>query len=900
MNNTIPSEISQPFRPRARVLQLLGDELIGSARLAVFELVKNAYDADANKVVVRLDLASEEPTITVRDDGEGMTLDTLRSVWLVPGDDHRRRQRLSDQRTTRHQRLPLGEKGLGRFAVHKLGNRITLVTRARGSDECVVEIDWNELIAQPYLDQAPVTIKLRIPRRFPDNKTGTSIRIRELRTDWTRGGEVRRLHNQITSICSPFEEPSGFQAVLRVPGCEEWIADLPDASEILDRAIWKFSFQADKDRFDWRYEFCQVPGFNLDSRVVEKSGDWLKLPSRRGDDRMEKKVVADEATFKGIGSVTGEFYVYDRDREVRQRLTNIRLLENYLDETGGVRVYRDGIRVYNYGELGDDWLGLDLRRVNVPTRRISRNIILGAVHLSLRESTSLIEKTNREGFVENDACVQLRRIVLGALAALEEERQLDKERIRRLTAKPDDPISRIEKPIEELRRELKRQGVDDRFENYVVKIENDYRNMQETLLSAGMSGLNLAVVFHEVERGVRALHQVIAEGEDMESAARQARDLMRLLDGFSTLLRRDSKKQHSGRKLVKAARQFNRLRLRHHRVRLVCPLLRSGSDGFHSRFAFSLVLGALNNLIDNALYWLRVRWPDLPAEDDSPERKLYIGVSHDFDAGPAIVVADNGVGFEGDAPENLVRPFFTRKPDGMGLGLYYANLAMELNEGQCVFPRPGEVEVPDEFDGAVVALIFKEVEMMLPTPRVIVIDDESKHLLGLTEGLNRYGAACLPIHFTGETENIPPCPHVRVIFADLHLTGGPVTDHAKDFSTIGGLIEDSIKPSGPYLIVLWTQYPEQADRLRNYLNNLEGVTKPFTVRALNKNDHLDSVDGSVKSTEVLVEAIRRIVTGQPQVAALLNWEERVLDAAADTISSILELAEPVTAGLSQK
>ena len=78
--------------------------------------------------------------------------------------------------------------------------------------------------------------------------------------------------------------------------------------------------------------------------------------------------------------------------------------------------------------------------------------------------------------------------------------------------------------------------------------------------------------------------------------------------------------------------------------------------------------------------------------------------------GPALVVADNGTGFQGDEPENLVRPFFTRKPHGMGLGLYYANLAMELNGGQLVFPLPGEVEVPDGFDGAVIAMIFKAAE----------------------------------------------------------------------------------------------------------------------------------------------------------------------------------------------
>ena len=78
--------VTEPFRPRARVLQLLGDELIGSPRLAVFELVKNAYDADADEVIVRLDLGeSGSPTITVTDDGEGMSVDVLRLVWLVPG-----------------------------------------------------------------------------------------------------------------------------------------------------------------------------------------------------------------------------------------------------------------------------------------------------------------------------------------------------------------------------------------------------------------------------------------------------------------------------------------------------------------------------------------------------------------------------------------------------------------------------------------------------------------------------------------------------------------------------------------------------------------------------------------------------------------------------------------------
>src|SRR5204863_5354262 len=130
--------------------------------------------------------------------------------------------------------------------------------------------------------------------------------------------------------------------------------------------------------------------------------------------RTREQIIADASFLNGIGPIDGEFYIFDRDRAVLNLIGESQFVQTYLDENGGIRVYRDGIRVYNYGEPGDDWLGLDLRRVNTPTRNISRNIVVGAVDLSLDNSGSLIEKTNREGFVENDAYRRLRQIVLGA------------------------------------------------------------------------------------------------------------------------------------------------------------------------------------------------------------------------------------------------------------------------------------------------------------------------------------------------------------------------------------------------------------------------------------------------------------------------------------------------------
>ena len=702
---------SHPFRPRARLLQLLGDELIGNDRLAVFELVKNAYDADATNVRVLLDMAEgHPPQISVSDDGEGMSDDVIRSVWLAPGQDNRQKQRLAGQRTPVHGRLPLGEKGVGRFAVHKLGNRIRLITRRRGFDECVVDIDWKALIEKPFLDEAPVTVQVRPAEVFTGDRTGTVIEIRELRTQEWRLYAVRRLHSQITSICSPFDEPSGFNVVLDVPGREEWLADLPSVADILESAIWKFSFHIDAGKFDWKYEFREVPGLRLSGRVVQKRDDQLQFPKWWASRDTRNDLVAREQHFAGIGPLQGVFYVYDRGREIRKIIPHSRSVVEFLDESGGVRVYRDGIRVYNYGERGDDWLGLDLRRVNLPTRRISRNIMVGAVHLSLQGSTDLVEKTNREGFVDNDAFRNLHDIVLGVLGTLEDQRHRDKDRIRRLSGPADDPVvAKIDEPLRDLKRAIERQGMQEKLGKYVARIEKNYQEMQETLLSAATSGLNLAVVFHEVERNLRELRRVISEGADWDSAARLAKHLVNLLDGFGSLLRRHIKREHTARKLIEAALRYNSMRFRYHHVEVECPLLDSKEEGFRARFAFGMMVGALGNLIDNALYWTRLRWPDDPEPGKAPARKFYMGVSQDSDGRSTIVVADNGIGLRGDDPDQLVRPFFTRKPDGMGLGLYYANLAMDVHQGQLVFPGPGQVQVPEEYDGAIVALSFKEL-----------------------------------------------------------------------------------------------------------------------------------------------------------------------------------------------
>ena len=107
---------------------------------------------------------------------------------------------------------------------------------------------------------------------------------------------------------------------------------------------------------------------------------------------------------------------------------------------------------------------------------------------------------------------------------------------------------------------------------------------------------------------------------------------------------------------------------------------------------------------------------------------------------------------------------------------------------------------------------------------------------------------------------------------------------------LGGLLETTIKPVGPYLIVLWTRYSDQAPALREFLEDrLQDVEKPFDVLPLAKADHLDDA-GGIRNEDALMDAIVQITQSLPQVGALFDWESRVLEAAGDTLSSILKLA----------
>ena len=708
------------IRARSHILKLLGEELIGDDRLAVFELVKNGYDADATAVTVAVDVNSgPAKSIVVQDTGTGMTLDDITGKWLELATDSKRKDR--SVRTRRFRRLPLGEKGVGRVASFKLGRYVTLTTRAAGQPEYEASIDWDELLEQgPYLENLTVRINENDePKLFSGKATGTRIEISGLRREeWTRG-DLRRLYRLVTSLASPFRTPDQFKVSFSAPGRENDVADLIAPNQFLDYAVWKFSFSLTGKSYDWEYSFNPPHWKGVKADSKQKKGDRLLLAPAFDEEGLKRRNQEDDDALllgpndlDGIGPIQGRIYGYYRRSEVLNATGSSSQMKSWLDDQTGVRVYRDGVRVFTYGERNDDWLGLNARRINAPSGKLGTHSVVSAIHLNLDQSQGLREKTNREGFDENDAYFRLRRTVLSVFEHLERLHADDRKALDNvIRGTGDEKPVRFTEAIGHLRVGLREHRLDKSFGKDIDAIEQEFVQLRDVMVNAGTAGLNLAVIFHEIEREVDALATAVERGIDSSRVREQIEHLYQLLHGFAPLLKKNPSRLMFASEIVRAASRIRESRFTFHKVVFSAPLLQKEEPDFRVRGASNLLTGALGNLLDNALYWARYR-----RERDERKEPGAVLVRSDWDKNSnsgMIAVVDNGPGFSIPL-DRASEAFFTTRPGGMGLGLYFANLVMEQVGGELTVHSASElrdeIDIPKAYDGAAVVMRFGETK----------------------------------------------------------------------------------------------------------------------------------------------------------------------------------------------
>lgn len=701
------------FRPRVEILRLLGEQLIANKRLAIFELVKNAYDADASNVEVLIKHPDNSNIgyIEISDNGTGMKLDILKNVWFEPGNSHKLDLKLQNKRSLKYNRLPLGDKGVGRFAVHKLGDYIKINTKSIDDKEYEVEINWQDILSKKYLDQMPIQIK-EVPdeeRIFSNNESGTRILIKNLRETLDRN-DIRDLYRSINSIISPYNSNANdnFSINFKVPEHEDWLCDLCKIDDIFQYSLFHFTFCiSNKGEYSYVYEYTpneQLQKYtNMGKKISSEDNIKLVFPKKP-----RETAIKDKEFFKEFGEINGEFYVYDFDPKIQNFYTNTQFVKSYLKNNGGLRIYRDNIRVYNYGEPDDDWLELDSRRINRIGKGINNRLILGAIFLDLASSSSLIEKTNREGFIDNNAYKKFQNTIIAVLSDFENKRHLDKSKLKNILDKGhiqydiEEPISQLNKLIEE------KYNHDEDLKNRVQYVKSSYEKMRDIMLKSGMTGLNFSVTYHEILHGIDDAVRILEEGENVNLLKTVINRVSEMISSYNILLKKDSVKLYKLSELTESIVNSSKFKFKRHGINLHYKLdsIKLASEP-EIKLSKQYIAGALANIIDNAVYWM-----DVSCGEESTNKHLFIDIALDeFDSGPAIIIADNGPGFRGIPADDLTTPFFSTKPDGIGLGLYYVKNIIHMYGGDVFFgdrTKIQSINLDKKFSGAVVAIIFKK------------------------------------------------------------------------------------------------------------------------------------------------------------------------------------------------
>jgi hypothetical protein len=396
----LPQVRTVPFAASGQLVGLLGKKLINENSVAVLELIKNAYDADASEVTIKFSHLGQpaESRIVVEDDGDGMTADEIESVWMTAGISPKRQQVLDRKRTARG-RVLLGEMGIGRFATQRLGNSLILVSKKAGSPEATLRVNWDEFeYADRLADVECKIVEEDAPRIFVGERTGTRVVMSGTTdTPWSES-ELEAVNLKIRRLLMPGAQPPDFAITLDIPEYPRF--ERLDTPASIERFHFSLSGEVDASgvgHFEVITDVRERKSTNVEVNLWNRIDHEPGVPPRCGPFHLNVRVFMkqkSELRLKGV------------------KPTDVK-------DLSGVSVFRDGFRVLPYGDPGDDWLQLDKRRINDMSKKFGNDQIIGFVSISAENNIELLDQANRLGLQKNASYNDFTRLILQALSELE-------------------------------------------------------------------------------------------------------------------------------------------------------------------------------------------------------------------------------------------------------------------------------------------------------------------------------------------------------------------------------------------------------------------------------------------------------------------------------------------------
>jgi len=756
------------FRITARTVLELGSELISSDIIAFYELIKNGFDAGTksgveihfnivlrrnhylsareralksqgfSRDVVEETLEQLNPEaaerllesarsklrsattsdqflamlddvyglsdITISDTGSGMSVSGLTDNFLVIGTASRKRDVESALKRGDTKSPYLGEKGIGRLSAMRLGEKLSVET-ATVSDESlnVLSIDWSEFSSiDAMLSDIDVRPSVGGPKPNPA-WSGTHIRVGALAEDWTKARVKKMAEYDFARLTDPFNDPKRRPRValfwngerLDIPWMEKALLNashasikggyaIEDGAPVLrcDLVASNLGFEHPKEA-----ESSVVRSIDLQSLLV---GNERELPA---------------SAMTTIGPFKFEMYWFNRRLLSRiEGIGELKAVRNLQERWSGILLFRDGFRVFPYGDDDDDWLGLDRKALRRSGYTLNKTQFIGRVEISRGANPQLVDQTNREGLRETseqqvliellqyaiqDQLFRFMKYVEGQYKGQKLDLTEAKLEVEDLNKRARSAIATLRKLAPQAKAEVETlQQALLEFSEFADKarqrIEEVERQSKQMVEMAGV-GLMVEIVAHELARASENALQNIealrskATPPDIQAKLASLRDQMlslskriRVLDPLSVSGRQTSE-TFDLHQLIRETLAAHEAQFARHRISVSLP---TDPKPVKIRAVKGMIVQILENLISNSKYWMEMR----AFREPGYKPKITIEV---LDHPPTILYADNGPGIAPENRERIFRSFFSlkEKPKRRGLGLFIGRECAEYLGG---------------------------------------------------------------------------------------------------------------------------------------------------------------------------------------------------------------------------
>ena len=601
-----------------------------------------------------------------------MDFETIQKAWMEPATNYKKKE----ENKNNSKRRFTGEKGIGRFASAKLSSRLELITKQENKDEIVVKFNWNDFSnEESYLDDVKIDWTIRPAQEI--KKCGTILKLKELNEDWDES-KISELRVALSRLLNPIVPTDDFLISINLPdGFGKSLSGLIERPETLNRPNYYIKGNVTEDGFPKGIVFYSK---------MKGQEEVLSLP---------ENLFTTNKSYT-VGPFDFEFKIWNRDSDDLLSLASetnsiVKNVKKDLDDLCGISIYRDNIRVLPYGNHNNDWVRLDMRRVNNPTLRLSNNQIVGYISIGLDANPYLKDQSNREGIVESEAFEDLKECIKIILNEVEQRRY--NERPRENQTKETKKASLFDKlSLASLSAEIKESKPDStEIINLInqkdAEIKETVSKIQEVISRYRRLSTLGSLVDPIIHDGNNYLHKIDLKSTiiydetqnancNIEKIAKKANEIQDVRRNFAQLFKRIE--PFGGRKrgrpqmivvedVIKNQFMLNSEELSRNSISYTISNTQHKVTIDESELAVVLM-----NLIQNSIYWLSTI---------DVERRIHADVMDEQD-GLAIIISDNGPGVKEGTEDNIFAPYYSTKPDGIGLGLAIAGEIMAEYDGE--------------------------------------------------------------------------------------------------------------------------------------------------------------------------------------------------------------------------